>query len=366
MNFHPSRSPRRQNLVPVAACSCVLTLVLGAGCQSGNASRNGTGSGQAAKGGQNGSSVLTPVAMSSLREKAIGIVEETASASDPALRANAAEAASYLPARLRPVLEAALTDTNPGVRAVGVFAVGKAKVMPLSKQAAALTEDAVPVVKASAIYAAIRTGSTADRSPLADMLLHDPSASTKRQAVDVLGALEEPSARSLLKAAAKERFPELPPAQTRLLQLQIAAALVRLGDDSQRPVVRAALYPSQPDELEAAVLAVQILGELEDKEAAAQLVSIAEYKDRAGKQYPPEVRLAVAAALAQLGMPEGSFVAEQYVSHPSPMIRAQVASVYGVTKGKQNGARLAQLMDAPEPQVRIAAAAAVLKSLSRQ
>jgi hypothetical protein len=48
------------------------------------------------------------------------------------------------------------------------------------------------------------------------------------------------------------------------------------------------------------------------------------------------------------------------------MVRAQVASVYGVTKGKQNGARLAQLMDAPEPQVRIAAAAAVLKSLSRQ
>lgn len=365
MNCQSSRSLHCQKLVPLAAWSCVVALVFGAGCQSGTAAKNSGGNGQAGKRSQNSAALLTPVAMSSLREKAIGIVEETAQASDPALRANAAEAASYLPARLKPVLAASLTDQNPGVRAVGAFAVGKAKVMALSTQAAALTEDAVPVVKASAIYAAIRTGVAADRSPLADMVLRDPSASTKRQAVDVLGALEEPSAKSLLKAAAKERFPELSPAQTRLLQLQIAAALVRLGDDSQRPVVRAALYPSQPDELEAAVLAVQILGELEDKEAAAQLVSIAEYRDRAGKQYPPEVRLAVAAALAHLGMPEGSFVAEQYVAHPSPMVRAQVASVYGVTKGKQNGARLAQLMDAPEPQVRIAAAAAVLRSLSR-
>ncbi|MCX5691596.1 MAG: hypothetical protein NTV94_17690 [Planctomycetota bacterium] len=348
------------------AAACVLSLLVSAGCQSNGSSKKPAAGGQSRSDGQNARAAMASVAVSSLRERAIQIVEETASSPDASLRANAAEAASHLPARLRSVLEGSLADQNPGVRAVGAFAVGKAKVAALSKQAGALALDPVPVVKACGIYAAIRTGAAADRSPLAEMLLKDPSPSAKRQAVDVLGGLEEPSAKSLLKAAAKERFPELPPAQTRLLQLQIAAALVRLGDDSQRPVVRAALYPSQPDELEAAVLAVQILGELEDKEAAAQLVSIAEYKDRAGKQYPPEVRLAVAASLAQLGMPEGSFVAEQYVSHPAPMVRAQVAFVYGVTKGRQNGARLEQLLNAPEPQVRIAAAAAVLKSLSRQ
>lgn len=359
-----SKKLGRLGLIPVAACS--LAVIVNAGCQANGSARKPSEPPTTARAGGTSAAALTPVAMSSLRERAIQVVEETAASTDPSLRANAAEAASHLPARLRPILAASLTDQNPGVRAVGAFAVGKAKVAPLAAQAAALTQDPVAVVKASAIYAAIRTGVGADRSPLAQMLLTDPSASTKRQAVEVLGGLEEPSARSLLKAAAKERFPELPPAQTRLLQLQIAAALVRLGDDTQRPVVRAALYPSQPDELEAAVLAVQILGELEDKEAAAQLVSIAEYKDRAGKQYPPEVRLAVAASLAQLGMPEGSFVAEQYVSHPSPMVRAQVAFVYGVTRGRQNGARLEQMLSAPEPQVRIAAAAAVLKSLARQ
>jgi len=345
------------------AVGVMLLVVPVAGCkQAPRATPSGDGSQRDS--GPDGTQTLTPVSTSTLRERAIEVVEETAQSADPVLRANAAEAASYLPARLRKVLEASLTDPNPGVRGVGAFAVGKARVSSLSAAVAPLATDPVAAVRACGIYGALRTGSSVDRTPLADMLLTDPSASAKRQAVDVIGLLGDASAKPLLRAAAKERFPAMPPAQTRLLQLQIAQALVRLGDDAQRPVIRAALYPSQPEELEAAVLAIQILGELEDKEAAAQLVSLAEYRDRSRKQYPPEVRLAVAAALARLGMPEGSFVADEYVNHPSPLVRAQVASVYGVTKGRLNGGRLEQLMNAPEPGVRIAAAAAVLQSLS--
>jgi HEAT repeat protein len=63
-------------------------------------------------------------------------------------------------------------------------------------------------------------------------------------------------------------------------------------------------------------------------------------------------------------MPEGSFVADQYVQNPAATVRAQAAFVYGHTKGKGNGARLSQLMDDPDQQVRVAAAGAVLMSLA--
>ena len=357
-------------VVSVAAVAATLAM---AGCQqpqrakkpASDASAMATSNGGAGSTARNvASQPPAQVAISTLREKAIGIVEENAKSVDPTLRANAVGAAWYAPVRLRPIIEAGLNDPNPGVRAVAASVVGHAKLAGFTPQLQELTSDSQPVVRVSAIYALAANRVPVDRTPLAEVLLNDPSSSAKRQTVDVLGLLGDASAIPLLKAAARQKFPELSPAQTRLLQLQIAEALVKLGDDAQRPVIRAALYPSQPDELEATVLAVQSIAAIKDKEAAAQLVAIVEYRDRAKQQYPAEVRLAVAATLAQLGMPEGSFVADQYVQNPSAPVRAQSAFVYGHTKGKGNGAHLSQLMDDAEPQVRLAAAGAVLMSLA--
>jgi HEAT repeat protein len=249
---------------------------------------------------------------------------------------------------------------------VAATAVGVAKVGGLGGVLKGLTDDPSSAVQVSAIFGILANGGEIDRSPLGQVLMQDPSASAKRHAVDVLGMLGDRSAKPLLRAAAKERFGELSPAQLRLLHIQISAALVKLGEDAERPVIIAALYPSQPEELEATVLAIQCIGGLKDSSAAAHLINLADYKDRSGKKYPPEVRLAVAAALAQLGMPEGSFVAEEYVHNQSATVRSQVAFVYGETKGSKNGARLEQLLNDPDAQVRVAAAAAVLKSLSRR
>jgi len=309
---------------------------------------------------------ISNVAMSTLRERAIQIVEEVSQDSDASLRSNAVEAATYAPGRLQDVIQRGLGDKNAGVRGVTATAIGRSRIKGYTPQLQALLTDAEAITRVSAMFALLRTGVEIDRTPFAAYLLENPSPWVKRQVVDVLGLLGDPSAKGLLRAAAKERLPEFSPSQTRLLQLQIAQALVRLGDFTQRPVIRAALYPAQPDELEAAVLAIQIIGETQDKEAAAQLVNIAQYKERSGQKYPPEVRLAVASSLAQLGMPQGSFVANEYVNEPSPTVRAQAAFVYGVTKGAGNGARLVAMMEAPEPLVRISAAAAVLKSLAKQ
>ncbi len=350
-------SGRTSHLMMVVCVGLAATV---GGCQQ-NASRSGT---KAASAGER--EALTPVSVSTLREKAIQIVEETAKAEDPTLRANAAEAASYSPTRLKPIIEKALKDPNPGVRGVAATAVGMAKVGGVSGILRELTSDPSAAVQVSAIYGILANGGEIDRTPLGQILMEDPSASVKRHAVDVLGMLGDGTAKPLLRSAAKERFAELSPAQMRLLHIQISAALVKLGENSERPVIIAALYPSQPEELEATVLAIQCIGGLKDSSAAAHLINLADYKDRAGKKYPPEVRLAVAAALAQLGMPEGSFVAEEYVHSSSPTVRSQVAFVYGETKGSRNGARLEQLLSDPDAQVRISAAAAVLKSLSRR
>lgn len=306
------------------------------------------------------------VAMSSLREKAIAIVEDTFRGEDPALRANAVEAATYASARLKGIITAGLQDPNSGVRGVAASAVGRAELKGYTALLQPLLRDEQSITQVSALFALLRTGTVLDRTPFAYYLMKDESPWAKRQAVDALGLLGEPSAKGLLRAAAAERFPTLSPSQTRLLHLQISQALVRLGDDSQRQAIRAALYPSQPDELEAAVLAVQMIGETQDKEAAGQLINLSEFKDRTGNRYPPEVRLAVAGALAQLGMTEGSFVADEYLADPSPSVRAQAAFVYGVTRGKSNGAKLEKLMNDPDVRVRISAAASVLKSLARR
>ncbi len=308
---------------------------------------------------------MTPVNASLLRERAIEIIEQNSVNPDASLRASATGAAAFVPGRLRPILEKGLQDTNSGVRGVTAMAIGRAQVKGFDDRLVPLLHDPEVITQVSATYALARTGGNVDRSPLASWLLNDPSPWVKRHAADVLGLLGDKSALPLLKAAAREKFSGISSEQMRILQLMLAEAMIRLGDDAQRPVIRAALYPSAPEELEVAALAVAMIGEVQDREASAQLVNIAEYKDSAGHAYPAEIRLAVAASLAKLGMTQGYFVADEYIANTSAVVRAQCAFVYGVTKGPENLAKLQRLMEDPEPLVRISAAAALLGSSAK-
>lgn len=58
----------------------------------------------------------------------------------------------------------------------------------------------------------------------------------------------------------------------RLLQLQLAEAMVKLGEDDQIATIRAALYPSRPEDLEATALAVQIIGQVKDRGSIDELI----------------------------------------------------------------------------------------------
>jgi HEAT repeat protein len=317
-------------------------------------------------GGATAPAPLSAVTQSQIRERALGVVDSSATSADAGVRANAVEAAALAANRLDAVIARALSDPSPAVRSVAAMAVGRGNLKDLADRVEVMLADPTPHVKASAIFALVKTGRPVDRTPLATFLLEDSSPWVRRHAAFLLGELGDRSALSLLRSAAVDPFPQATREQVKNLQLQITEAMAKLGDDKARQSLRAQLYPSRPEDLETAVLAVQILGQIRDREVQPQLIQMAQYKDRAGTPYPPEIRLAVAGALASLDDPSFAYVAEEFVGSPQPLLRAQAAFVLGEVGGRDGWTQLDRLLQDPEPAVRIAAAAAVLKSSGRR
>jgi HEAT repeat protein len=330
----------------------------------------------------NGFNAKDQVAVSAIRERAIGVIQEQIASETPQFRANAVEASLNSPERLRSVIEKGLIDPNAGVRAVAAMTIGKGRLTSLASQVRPLTRDANSYVKSAAIFALARCNVQVDRSPLATLLLKDPSPQVRAQVAYILGELGDISAAPLLKQSLKEEMPTVSQLQVRLFELQVSEALIKLGDNRQRTPVRAALYPSNEDQLEAVVLACQILGDVNDRESISQLVALSEYKEEVliqkpygesqvsrvekGNGYPPEVQLAIAGALSNLKHGDGTFMADRYANHKSAMVRAQAAYVYGLIGRIENWGKLDAMMATDTyPGVRVAAAAAVLKSGSR-
>src|SRR5690606_36182729 len=211
-----------------------------------------------------------------------------------------------------------------------------------------LLTDTSPYVRASAIYALNRCGERVDPSPLASILLRDPSPRVRSHVAFLLGEMGDPSALGLLREAARTQIPLAAPAEVRLMHLQIAEAMVKLGDESQISTIRAALYPSRPEDLEATALAVQILGQLRDRGSIDELIFLSARRDQTGQYWPAEIRLGVAGALARMGLNQGTFLADEYADSPIPALRAQSAFVYGQIGRTENLPKLAYLMEDPE------------------
>ena len=301
----------------------------------------------------------TAVELSTLREDALAMLTEAAASDDPQQRANAIEALASAPSRAADAARAGLTDENLAVRYVATMTCGRLGQRDLLPAVRPLLNDPSPVVRAAAIYATTALGGTADPSPLGRLLLDAGDTRQRAQAAFILGEIGNASALPLLRDAARRNPATATLAELRLLRLQIAEAMVKLGDQTAIATVRAALYPSRPEELEAAALAVQILGEINDRRSADQLIYLIE---RTGvDRMPAEVRLAAAAALAKLGERGGGFVADEYAAHEQAVLRAQAAAVYGELGDPANTGKLRELMSDPDPLVRLAAGAGVLR-----
>lgn len=298
-----------------------------------------------------------------LRERAIAMLVQSARSDQPQVRANAVEGLILAPESLAEVLPAALLDENLGVRSVAAVAAGRAQVLGQEQVLRGLLTDESPYVRASAIFALVRMGATVDRGPLAGFLLDGDPVGVRAHTAYLLGELGDPSAVPLLRSALRAPSRRASEAERRLLDLQLSEAMIKLGDFEQLGPVRAALYPSQPSDLEATALAVQIVGEVGDRASRGRLVQLAELTGGDGGEIPPEIQLGIAIAMAKLGTRDGWFVAEEFDDAERAVLRADSAAVYGWTRRESDLDRLGRLLDDPEPTVRVAAAAAALRAL---
>lgn len=301
------------------------------------------------------------VARIALRERAIGCLAEAAKDEDARIRTSAMEAAGLAAARNVDLIRQGLNDENIAVRSVAVMMVGESRVLTLVPEVRPLLDDSSAYVRCSAIYALIRCGADVDRRDLARSLLDDPSTRVRSHAAYILGELGDASALPLLRQSLRQKPARASQAEVNLFQLQVAEALVKLGDESQLEPLRAALYPSRPEDLEATALAVQILGTVRDKRSIDQLIYLSATKDKAGQRMPAEVRLAIASSLARMGIKQGDFIADEFVKDKQASLRSQAAFVYGETGTPTNLGVLDSMLSDPDWSVRVAAAAAVVK-----
>jgi HEAT repeat protein len=308
-----------------------------------------------------------PAAVARVREQALQLLVSAVRHGQPEERVNALEGLMPVPSRLSPLLREALLDASPAVRITAATLIGRLRLTEHRDALRPLLADASDsvaareMVVASAVYALARLNVPVDLSPLGRMVKESGDARVRAQAAVYLGMLGNPSAIPVLRDAARTPMPRAEAAAVRLMQLQIAQALVMLGDADAIHELRAALYPSSESDLEATALSAQILGELQDRNSTNQLIILTAWNQRETGRLPAEVRLAAATALAKIGNRRGSFIADEYITSSDSRIRAQAAILYGETRQQANLARLEALMNDPERRVQIAAAAGILK-----
>ncbi|CAN0590154.1 unnamed protein product, partial [Laminaria digitata] len=191
---------------------------------------------------------------------------------NPQIRANAIEALSPVTNRVEPIVALAINDPNPGVRAVAAMVAGRSNLATLAPSLRGLLQDESPFVRSSAMFALARFGESVDLTELAEMLLDAENPRVRSQAAFILGELGEASAIGLLQQSATNPVANASTIERRIFRLQIAEALFKLGFEESIDTIRAALYPSRPDELEATALAVQIIGQIRDETSIDQLI----------------------------------------------------------------------------------------------
>ena len=307
-----------------------------------------------------------PAARSQRELKAVAVEMLLQLSTDPRaeIRANALEALQGHTQSLESVAALGLSDPNEGVRSVAAMVVGKQKLKTLAPMLDGLLEERSAYVRASALFARSMVGEgSVDLTPLSVMLLDGDDIRASSHAAYVLGELGNQSALPLLEQAASRDWNYATPIRRRLFRLQVAEAMIKLGDRASMDAVRSALYPSRPEELEATALAVQIIGEVGDRGAIDQLIYLVD--EQTDRPMPAEVRLAVAGALGKLGLREGGFIADEYAENENPVIRSQAAAVYGRTGRSEHLPKLEVMLEDESAHVRAGSAGAILEILGR-
>jgi HEAT repeat protein len=297
--------------------------------------------------------------VSGVRQVAIELLREASASPEPLLRANAIEALHLEPDYVLPAAQTALGDENRGVRFAAAMTVGKLRLVELADLCEPLLHDPSPSVRAAAIFALQRTGRPVDLTPLGRMLESD-EPEIRANAALVLGELGNPSALPMLAAAARRPMARATGPRARVVELQIAESMVRLGADEELQVIRAALFSPSAEQGEIKALAALACGRLRDEVYAGTLYDLATRGDV--RREPAEIRMAATFALAQIEPRSAPMeVALEYVRSDRPELRAQAALTLGESDNPDPIPVVSQMMSDENPIVQVAAAGAILR-----
>jgi apolipoprotein N-acyltransferase len=304
--------------------------------------------------------VALPVESSgNARTSATTLLRNAATSQVPMFRANACEALNGSPDDLRAVVAPLLSDPNRGVRFVAAMEVGRAKLVDLADAVQPLLVDESDSVRAAAIFALTRLGRPVDPSPLGTMVRSD-DPEVRSNAYLVLGELGNKSAVPMIRDTLGKGMRQVNPARVRVVELQAAEALVRLGEADGIEPIRAALYaPGEQSEFTA--LAAQQVARLRDDGSRPILMRLIDGTGISAR--PTEVRVCCAAALAQISPADGAAVtkfARTLLQDREPAVRAQAAIALGAAGGPGVVPELEAMLLDSYPQVQLAAAKAIL------
>ena len=293
-----------------------------------------------------------------MRDAAIELLLQAIDAEDPMLRANAIEALHATPDVLEPVLRKCLVDENRAVRYIATMTIGQLQLDDLAHLLPPLLHDPSLSVQAAALYALKRVDASTDISALAGFLLQD-DAETRGNAAMILGKLGNPTAAPLLRMAVRRPLSRVDSARQKIVDLQIAEAMVRLGEESELAVIRAALF-APGDQGEIVALACQISGRLGDGQALPNLLDLA--LRPGARRSSAEIRMAAVEAVGRIDATRMPLeVAQAYLDSELPSLRAQAALTLGSSRQPEVLADLSILLSDPNPVVQVAAAGAVLR-----
>lgn len=292
------------------------------------------------------------------RAVAIDLLYQAAQSDHALLRAHAMEGAHGAPASAKVILAGGLADENRGVRFTAAMTVGDLRLVELTPQVELLLDDPSLSVRASAAYALERMGQEVDLTFLAEMLFSG-NPELKANAAMVLGRLGNKSAVPLLKRALGTGLKNVDPARTRIVEMQVAEALVELGSLAELDGIHAALFaPAEQGEIKA--LACQICGRLRDRAAFTTLMNLAARTSQ--QQEAPEIRLLATEAISLIEPSETpTDVALVYLADQNPSLRALAALSLASSRDESLLPRVALLMQDEDPSVQVAAATAVLR-----
>jgi len=323
--------------------------------------------------------VLLPV-----RDKAIEQIVSSTRSEDHFVRANAMEAAQYLPRRAVPMVQLGLTDDRAVVRFVALTTMGERRLKRLVPVADGLKHDPSASVRAARLYALRRCGVKVDLTPIGKMLAsEDPQ--TRSNAVMLLGRLGEESAIPMIQQHAQQSMPRVSAPREAIVRLQFAEAMARLGDDDALSSIRAGIFSRFG---EVRVLAITIVGQIQDQRMEGLLFRLLANEDE-----PTEVHLAAARAISNYRSPavildllRASPLVWNAASTGDALLRTQAVMTLGDIEAAREAIRGNLLSSDPQPirqqfhdrrgcealvkrlgddneKVRVAAAAAVLRVL---